>query len=623
MALPRTLRSTKILKFLPLLSVLCIFVGVTWLLLLPLEGYSRNTYISENALLPGGVHTYFTGSEQNVFRAYRHEVQAIGRRNATTEEVVEMIGGIFKGQGLKVGTQKFRYEAGGAVYEGENVYALLEAPRGDATEAVVLVAPWINGEEKLNESGVALVMALARYFKRWSLWSKDVIFLITSDARAGPQAWVDAYHDTHTPPDVESLPLTSGAIQGVVVVDYPTANPWDRIHIVYDGINGQLPNLDLFNTAVHISGHQMGVQTSLQEMYSHSDSYEDRLRTMLRGMVNQGLGHSTGPHSSFIPYHIDAITLQVSGIGQNDEVTMGKIVESLFRSLNNLLEHFHQSFFFYLLLGPKKFVSIGTYLPSAMLIAVNFTIMAIGLWVKSGQRNNEGKDDNQEIEPKKEDAKSEKEINSPETEPLIAAASTTDENERHLLLPVSFILLIHFLGFIPLYVFNTISTTYLSTTFYAFTLVSLFLPLVLSFLLHTIFTPTKQDYNLIKCFSLLTLGMFLSALATLNFSLSFLIGLFSTPVTFVKPVRQAWLAVVMGAVLQVLAPTTALVGVAVYWGEDLARILAEAAFGWQIWGMWTQVVVWCVWWPAWVAAGVEVAGSLWDVAEDDEGSEKR
>ena len=154
-------------------------MGVVWLLLLPLEEYSRNTYISENALLPGGVHTYFTGSEQNVFRAYRHEVQAIGWRNATTEQMIELVGGIFRGQGLKVGTQKFRYEAGGDVYEGENVYAVLEAPRGDATEAVVLAAPWINGEDRLNESGVALVLALARYFKRWSpplsLYSAEVL----------------------------------------------------------------------------------------------------------------------------------------------------------------------------------------------------------------------------------------------------------------------------------------------------------------------------------------------------------------------------------------------------------------------------------------------------------------
>lgn len=483
----------------------------------------------------------------------------------------------------------------------------------------MLVAPWINGEDQLNQSGVALVMALARYFKRWSLWSKDVIFLITSDARAGPQAWVDAYHNTHSS-NVASLPLTSGAIQGVVVLDYPTTNPWDRIHVVYDGVNGQLPNLDLFNTAVHISGHQMGVRASLQEMFAHSDSYEDRLRTMLRGMVNQGLGHATGPHSSFIPYHIDAITLQVSGIGQHDEVTMGRILESLFRSLNNLLEHFHQSFFFYLLLAPKKFVSIGTYLPSAMLIAVNFTITAIGLWIQSGQRpSKEPVEEAIVSEEKQADSKS----NSDEKEALLKilpVSVTTDEHERHLVLPIAFILFVHFLGFIPLYVFNTFPTPTLSPIFCAFTTISLVLPFFLSFILHTLFKPTVQDYTLIKCFSLLMLGLFLSALATLNFSLSFLIGLFSTPFTFAAPQQKSkwWLAVLMEIALHALAPTTALVGVAVYWREDLSRILAEAAFGWAVWGMWTQVVVWCVWWPAWVVARVSVAGTWWDMGKSVE-----
>jgi glycosylphosphatidylinositol transamidase len=46
-------------------------------MLIPLNAYSRNTYISENALLPGQVHTYFAGSDQNVFRAFKHEVDAL------------------------------------------------------------------------------------------------------------------------------------------------------------------------------------------------------------------------------------------------------------------------------------------------------------------------------------------------------------------------------------------------------------------------------------------------------------------------------------------------------------------------------------------------------------------
>ena len=61
----------------PYLSAILVLVGLIWLLLLPLDSYSRHTYISENALLPGQVHTYFGGSEQQIFNAYRYEVEEV------------------------------------------------------------------------------------------------------------------------------------------------------------------------------------------------------------------------------------------------------------------------------------------------------------------------------------------------------------------------------------------------------------------------------------------------------------------------------------------------------------------------------------------------------------------
>lgn len=67
-------KDPRLEKIPPYLSAFCIVVGIAWLLILPLDEYSRRTYVSENALLPGQVHTYFTGSEHDVFRAYRHEV---------------------------------------------------------------------------------------------------------------------------------------------------------------------------------------------------------------------------------------------------------------------------------------------------------------------------------------------------------------------------------------------------------------------------------------------------------------------------------------------------------------------------------------------------------------------
>lgn len=271
---------------------------------------------------------------------------------------------------------------------------------------------------------------------------------MTADSKAGPTAWVDAYHDTHQSPNIESLALKSGALQGAVVIDYPFDHRFESLHIVYDGINGQLPNLDLFNTVVSIASGQMGIGVTLQQMWKHTDSYKDRLQTMLRGMVNQGLGHASGPHSSFLPYHVDAITIQPYGDGWQDEMAMGRVIESTFRSLNNLLEHLHQSFFFYLLMQASRFVSIGTYLPSAMLIAGNFSIMAIYLWIKSGPQ------------PASSSAASPAKAKQGSSLVTQGDAKTTPEDgnvavkERELLLPLSVVALSQFLGVLPLFIFN-------------------------------------------------------------------------------------------------------------------------------------------------------------------------
>jgi GPI-anchor transamidase subunit GAA1 len=326
-------------------------------------------------------------------------------------------------------------------------------------------------------------------------------------------------------------------------------------------------------------------------------------------MVNQALGHSSGAHSSFIPYHVDAITIQM--IGQNgwhNEVTVGRTLESILRSLNNLLEHFHQSFFFYILMHPKRFVSIGTYLPSAMLIAVNFTITAIGLWLESGQpKEKKEKGEGPEVSSSEKPLLEETPLGSNRTAEI--ATPSNDEPiivERQIFLPVTIVVAIHALGFLPLYLFNNLDKSVLTPVFYSFTVLSTILPPVLSLALRPL-APTAQTFTLVKSFSLLLLGLFLSTLATINFSLSFVIGLLSVPFTFTRFLKAGIIErVFFWTLLQVLSPMMALELVAKYWGLPVGEILKEAAFGWKVWGMWTQVVVFGVWWPAWIAAQVGV-----------------
>lgn len=113
---------------------------------------------------------------------------------------------------------------------------------------------------------------------------------------------------------------------------------------------------------------------------------------------------------------------------------MGRVIEGTFRSLNNLLEKLHQSFFFYLLMSTERFVSIGTYLPSAMLVAVNFTFTSIALWIRSGLPGGE-------VVPGMEGKRMEKEMG------RLAV-------ERDLFLPLGVVTVCQALGVVPLWLFN-------------------------------------------------------------------------------------------------------------------------------------------------------------------------
>jgi glycosylphosphatidylinositol transamidase len=429
---------------------------------------------------------------------------------------------------------------------------------------------------------------------------------------------------------------------------------FETIHIAYDGINGQLPNLDLFNTAVSIASGQMGIGTSIQGMHKHDDSYYQRLLTLIKGMSSQAFGHATGTHSVFMPYHVDAITLTTIGQGFQDEMALGRTVESICRSLNNLLEHLHQSFFFYLLMQSNRFVSIGTYLPSAMAVAAGFTIMAIHLWVKSGQLEAKAEqtsvpdsgaapDNAKDISTKKDAAistkedKTEKEKSSTPPTNLQETITATTTTDRQLALPLTFLTAIHLLGLGPLYLFTHLSKKDLPQILVLTSAFTLLLPIILAsalpnmpenVYLPALAAPTASQYMITKSLSLLVLGLLLSALATLNFSLSMTLGLLAAPLAFVGRVEpndykaKPWLAGLEYAVLAVASPVGVIVGGAAWAfsqtgnADAVVDAVNKAAFGWNVWSSWgVPVGIWCVWWPAWVVSAVLVASS-WYAADN-------
>lgn len=57
-----------------------------------------------------------------------------------------------------------------------------------------------------------------------------------------------------------------------------------------------------------------------------------------------------------------------------------RVVEGTMRSVNNLLERFHQSFFFYLLPSSHYYISIGLYMPAFGLVALPLLIQILTIW---------------------------------------------------------------------------------------------------------------------------------------------------------------------------------------------------------------------------------------------------
>lgn len=94
-----------------------------------------------------------------------------------------------------------------------------------------------------------------------------------------------------------------------------------------------------------------------------------------------------GNHGLFYRFSVHAVTLesfatQGSNPYRHGFQSMGQIVEGIMRSVNNLVERLHQSYYFYLLLNSGRFISIGEYIPTLGLILVILLIKSYVLWNK-------------------------------------------------------------------------------------------------------------------------------------------------------------------------------------------------------------------------------------------------
>lgn len=77
-----------------------------------------------------------------------------------------------------------------------------------------------------------------------------------------------------------------------------------------------------------------------------------------------------------------------------------RIIESSLRTMNNLLERLHASFFFFILTTPDRFMKIGSYLPSAVLISVAMMFRGLQCWANARWKPNHSSKSESDHSPK-------------------------------------------------------------------------------------------------------------------------------------------------------------------------------------------------------------------------------
>ncbi|KAH9946130.1 Gaa1-domain-containing protein [Epithele typhae] len=398
----------------PFVQVTLFAVGYLWMLAIPAPQLGQRTYIDENALQPGQVNTYWNWAD--VFRADRilEDLEALRDRNATSQEIAQYSVDQFEKAGIPARTQHYSFDTLSGSTNGTNAYAVLRPPRAPGTEAIVVSASWMSrtgeGDGTLNLRGVSTVLSLAHYLKKQSHWAKDLVFVISDGYLDGMQAWVTTYHGAEqSNMYAEPLMLSSGVIWTAINVDYP-GHSFSHLGIFFEGLNGRLPNQDLMNAVSLITRHTGGVPALV---YDHKDKdpkdmgdanallpswlpgaikensdvreYATRARNVIRHMKWQARGSASGVHGLFHQFRIDAITVfAIPAPGPHGFHALGRILESSLRTMNNLLERLHASFFFFLYVNSGTFMKIGMYLPSAVLVGTAMLFTGLRTWVYAG-----------------------------------------------------------------------------------------------------------------------------------------------------------------------------------------------------------------------------------------------
>jgi len=360
----------------------------------------ENTRISENALLAGLVDEQFKDSAQ--IQRYANAIQKQYKDKNTLKQFI-----IDEYKRLRIEVFRHSYSCAKLAFftpdekhmkcGDENIYAIIRAYRATPAEAILIMIPL----RQSHINSLAIVLAFTKYANQQIYWARDIIFVfVDGGSPFGAESWLSAYHGykhpfyTRNKNDSNGLQAHGGAIIGAVVIDV-IGSVFSQVEVQYGMMNGGLPNLDLVNLFILLID-KAGTRPSLygikhrHKLERSFYDYNAAAQTLIRAAFTQSFVEYESLGSLFGNYGLNAVTLRArqstgSSSGEAAMVVnlmdMTQILEGGVRSLNNIIEKFHQSYFMYLLPTTHKFISIAYYMPLIGLMVAPFLFLGLREWI--------------------------------------------------------------------------------------------------------------------------------------------------------------------------------------------------------------------------------------------------
>ena len=198
----------------------------------------------------------------------------------------------------------------------------------------------LNLNNDLNVRGISLTLSLIKYFNSLNIWSKDFLVIFSDNLRNHLERY-------------QQLDINN--IWFGLSLDYPS-DSFNKILLNFQSPS-TLPNLDLLSTLYSLA-NKLSIEISTPGLIS---SYKS---SILPSKVEEY-------HTILQEFKIDAISLIcIPWEGPHGFLSLGRLLEGLFRSLNNLIERLHASLTIYLLYN-NNLISLSSFIPLVGIITVH------------------------------------------------------------------------------------------------------------------------------------------------------------------------------------------------------------------------------------------------------------